>query len=120
MTTYMRLGDRPRVYTNGAYLTPMKIRCHSGDRYIWVVYAFENDTFMDGEYRHTVGCIAQTKGSLIYKLSDGIQMDVDELPDFISMCVECDNLTYDEGETNWDVNGDPYCPECYAKLTKGI
>jgi len=36
---------QPRIYSDGVYLVPMKIRINGIDKFIWVADEFNNDTF---------------------------------------------------------------------------
>ena len=35
----------PRIYSDGAYLVPMKIQIHGKDQFVWVVDEFNDDVF---------------------------------------------------------------------------
>ncbi|MBI4654562.1 MAG: hypothetical protein HY752_06165 [Nitrospirae bacterium] len=39
----------PKIYTTGAHLVPMKIMKGKEERYVWVVYEFDDDSYIDGE-----------------------------------------------------------------------
>lgn len=39
----------PKVYTTGAFLVPMKIMKGKQERYVWVVWEFDDDSYLDGE-----------------------------------------------------------------------
>jgi len=39
----------PKIYTTGAFLVPMKIMKGEEERYIWVVWEFDDDPYLDGE-----------------------------------------------------------------------
>lgn len=41
--------NKPRIYTTGAYLVPMKIRIKEEYRYVWVVDEFYDSTFDENE-----------------------------------------------------------------------
>jgi len=43
---------------------------------------------------------------------------MNDLPDNVSICSECDKHTNDDSETKWDLYADPYCEKCYAKLNE--
>jgi hypothetical protein len=62
------LGE-PQVFTTGAYLRPIKINTHHGERYVWVVDAFEDDTYLDGDYIDP-DSTAKTIAGLVEKFSD--------------------------------------------------
>jgi hypothetical protein len=39
----------PKIYTTGAFLVPMKIMKGEEERYIWVVWEFDDDPYLDVE-----------------------------------------------------------------------
>ncbi len=39
----------PRIYTTGAFLVPMKIKIGTKERFVWVVDAFNDETYLHGE-----------------------------------------------------------------------
>lgn len=40
----------PMIFTNGAFVSPIKIDTGEGKRWCWVVESFEDDSFYDGEH----------------------------------------------------------------------
>ena len=41
--------SKPIIFTMGAFLVPMEISRNGKSFFVWVVEAFEDDTFKDGE-----------------------------------------------------------------------
>lgn len=39
----------PKIYTTGAFLVPMKIMKGEEERYIWVVWEFDDDPYLHGK-----------------------------------------------------------------------
>ena len=42
--------SKPKIYTTGAYLIPMKIMKGNVERYCWVVWEFDDDCYIDGRF----------------------------------------------------------------------
>lgn len=40
---------QPKIYTTGAFLVPVKIMKGKTERYVWVVYEFDDDSYLDGD-----------------------------------------------------------------------
>lgn len=53
------------IFTTGAYLVPKQITDELGTRWVWVVDAFEDDTYGDGEYLNGIECVSETLEGLI-------------------------------------------------------
>jgi hypothetical protein len=55
-----RLGNlkftemKPKIYTTGAFLVPMKIKVGDNERFVWVVEEFREDTYLDGNLRSPI------------------------------------------------------------------
>lgn len=41
--------NEPKIYTTGAYLVPMKIKMHEKERFVWVAWEFNDNSYFNDE-----------------------------------------------------------------------
>ena len=61
--------SEPAIFTTGAHLRPIKVQTEHGERYVWTVTEFEEDSYQDGK---TIDpdTIAETPDKLVNRIGE--------------------------------------------------